>query len=104
MDKEVVYEQHPVTPERKADLLRKGYKIIDARFAPANYKHPDPIKAEKPGKSSGGGNKPKTDEEKKQAARAAEVESAKAALAAKGFEFPADATLEDLQKLLEEAK
>lgn len=33
-DREVVYEPHPVTPERKAELRAAGYKIIDARFAP----------------------------------------------------------------------
>jgi len=30
----VIYEPHPVTPERKAELRAGGYKIIDARFAP----------------------------------------------------------------------
>ena len=30
------YEPHPVTPERKAELLAEGYKIIDAVFKPAD--------------------------------------------------------------------
>lgn len=57
MDEKVVYEKHPVTAERKAELRQKGYKIIDAKFAPDDYEHPEPIKSEKAGKSSGG-NKP----------------------------------------------
>lgn len=50
MDKKVVYEQHPVSAERKEYLVRKGYKIIDAQFAPDDYEHPEPIKAGKPDK------------------------------------------------------
>lgn len=49
MDEKVVYEKHPVTAERKAELRQKGYKIIDAKFAPDEYKHPEPIKSGKPG-------------------------------------------------------
>jgi len=41
MSKEVIYEPHPVSPERKAELNAKGYKIVDAVFAPADYVHPD---------------------------------------------------------------
>lgn len=33
-EREVIYEPHPVSPERKAELRAEGYKIIDARFAP----------------------------------------------------------------------
>lgn len=29
------YEPHPVSPDRKAELLADGVKIIDARFKPA---------------------------------------------------------------------
>lgn len=34
--KKIIYEKHPVTPERKAELLAAGYKIVDARFKPAD--------------------------------------------------------------------
>ena len=34
MEQEIVYEPHPVTPERKAELRAKGLKIIDAIFKP----------------------------------------------------------------------
>ena len=34
------YEPHPVSPERKAELAAKGYKIVDAKFAP---KSPAPV-------------------------------------------------------------
>lgn len=36
-DQKIAYEKHPVSPERKAELRKQGYKIIDARFAPANH-------------------------------------------------------------------
>ena len=89
MGEKVVYEKHPVTAERKAELRQKGYKIIDAKFAPDDYKHPEPIKAEKAGKPNSGGNKPKTDEEK-----------LRAALTEKGISFNEDATLDELKALL----
>lgn len=34
----IAYQPHPVSPERKAELRDKGYKIIDVRFAPADTK------------------------------------------------------------------
>lgn len=39
--KEIIYEPHPVTADRKKALIEKGYKIIDAIFAPEDYIHPD---------------------------------------------------------------
>lgn len=33
--REVIYEPHPVSPERKAELVKAGYKIRDAAYAPA---------------------------------------------------------------------
>ena len=62
MDEKVVYEKHPVTAERKAELRQKGYKIIDANFAPDDYKHPEPIKAEKKGNPASGGQKTEAQE------------------------------------------
>ncbi|BAW23960.1 MULTISPECIES: hypothetical protein [Pseudomonas] len=97
MSEKVVYEKHPVTAERKAELRKKGYKIIDSKFAPEGYEHPEPIKATKgkAGKTNSG----------KQGADEAEVKAKlQAALTEKGVEFGADASLEDLQKLLDEAK
>lgn len=32
----IAYEKHPVTAERKAKLIRDGFKIIDIRFKPDN--------------------------------------------------------------------
>ncbi|HEY1138780.1 MAG TPA: hypothetical protein VGE88_01040 [Lysobacter sp.] len=46
-DDKVVYEPHPVSPERKAELRQAGYRIVDAVYAPEGYKHPKPAKAEK---------------------------------------------------------
>ena len=46
--KEVIYEPHPVTTERKAELRAAGYQILDARFKPAE---PEPAaEADKPAK------------------------------------------------------
>lgn len=36
MERKVIYEPHPVSPERKAELVAQGYRIVDARFAPAD--------------------------------------------------------------------
>ena len=41
----VYYEKHPVTKERKAELRAKGYKIVDAQFAPSDWVDPE---AQKP--------------------------------------------------------
>lgn len=40
-EQSVVYEPHPVSAERKAELRAQGYKIVDAQFAPEGYEHPD---------------------------------------------------------------
>lgn len=34
-EREIIYEPHPVSAERKAELRAQGYKIIDAVFKPA---------------------------------------------------------------------
>jgi hypothetical protein len=36
MSRPIAYEPHPVTPERKAELIGQGFKIIDAAFRPAD--------------------------------------------------------------------
>lgn len=46
----IVYEPHPVTPERKAEIIAAGGKIIDARFAPADWQ-PEPTASDVPSKS-----------------------------------------------------
>ena len=38
MSYEVIYEPHPVSPERKAELRAKKLKIIDERFKPKGKK------------------------------------------------------------------
>lgn len=85
MDEKVVYEKHPVTAERKAELRQKGYKIIDAKFAPDDYDHPDPIKkVDRPSKGLN-------------------VDQIKAALIEKGIEFDASANKPELAELLDKA-
>lgn len=34
----VIYEPHPVSPERKAELVAQGFRIIDAIYAPADQR------------------------------------------------------------------
>lgn len=51
--REIVYEPHPVSIERKRELLASGFKIIDARF--------DPDRQDAPAEGEGnrdGGSKP----------------------------------------------
>jgi hypothetical protein len=43
-DRPVIYEPHPVSPERKAELLAQGYRIVDAIYAP---KAPKPRRRKK---------------------------------------------------------
>ena len=38
----IIYEPHPVTPERKAELTKQGYKIIDSIFEPAKPQEEKP--------------------------------------------------------------
>ena len=87
MDEKVVYEKHPVTAERKAELRQKGYKIIDAQFAPEGYEHPEPIR-------KGGGDRP---------SKGLNVDQIKAALTEKGIEFDPSANKPVLAELLDEA-
>ena len=42
MAREIIYEPHPVSPERKAELISKGYRILDAQFAPEEQERPKP--------------------------------------------------------------
>lgn len=49
----IIYEPHPVTPERKAELRAQGYKIIDAQFAPADHDPEAPAKRGRKPKQSG---------------------------------------------------
>ena len=49
----IYYEPHPVSPARKVELRAKGYKIVDARFAPADWIVPDAIQTETPVKRRG---------------------------------------------------
>jgi len=98
MSEPIIYEQHPVSAERKTYLRRKGYKIIDAKFAPEGYEHPEPVKESKAPKAS------KSAAEKKVAEEAELKAKLQDALTDKGVEFGPEASLEDLQKLLDEAK
>ena len=49
----VYYEKHPITPGRKAELISKGYKVVDAKFAPAGWVDPEAKKPARRKKTSG---------------------------------------------------
>ncbi|MFJ3486580.1 hypothetical protein ACIPL1_24725 [Pseudomonas sp. NPDC090202] len=87
-EQKIAYEKHPVTPERKKELRDKGYKIIDAQFAPEGYEHPEPAKGKGAGKPSHG----------------LRIDDIKAKLAEKGISFNPDAERGELAKLLDEAE
>lgn len=36
MAREIIYEPHPVSAERKAELMAQGFRIVDAKFAPVD--------------------------------------------------------------------
>ena len=36
------YEKHPVSKERKAELVKQGVKILDAKFQPKEEKKAEP--------------------------------------------------------------
>jgi hypothetical protein len=49
VDAKIIYEPHPVSPERKAELRAQGFKIIDVIFAPEGAAEVEPVPAvEKP--------------------------------------------------------
>ncbi|WP_411835633.1 hypothetical protein ACLBNB_19855 [Pseudomonas chlororaphis subsp. aurantiaca] len=87
MSEKIVYEKHPVTAERKAELRQKGYKIIDAKFAPDDYKHPEPMK-----KGPSGVDKP---------SKGLKVDEIKAKLTEKGIPFDVEAERPALAELLD---
>lgn len=87
-----IYEKHPVSPERKAELRAKGYKIIDARFAPGKQEQADHDKADHD-KADGG-----------QDAKDLTVAELRDALEAKGVDIPEGAKKADLVELLEKAQ
>lgn len=45
-EKRIIYEPHPVSPERKAELVKAGYRIVDAIYAPAGEKSTAPVNAD----------------------------------------------------------
>ncbi|MNN99477.1 HeH/LEM domain protein [compost metagenome] len=79
-----------MTAERKAELRQKGYKIIDAQFAPDDYEHPEPIK-------NGSGNRGD------RPSKGLNVDQIKAALTEKGIEFDTSANKPVLAELLDKA-
>jgi len=39
------YEKHPVSKERKDELVKQGVKIVDAKFQPKEEKKAEPKRA-----------------------------------------------------------
>lgn len=65
-EKPIHYEPHPVSPERKAELVAKGVRIVDAVFDP----NPKPAKAEKPAEQAQPAKQAKESKAPKQPAKA----------------------------------
>ena len=66
MARKTIYEPHPVSQERKAELQAQGFRIIDARFAPAEEKvEPVPAPAPEPAPEPVADEAPAADEPKK---------------------------------------
>ena len=82
-ERPIIYEPHPVTPERKAELLAQGYCIIDAKYRPADEQQDDPPSASAP--------------------KQMKVDELRAELTARGIEFNEKAKKDDLLALLEQA-
>lgn len=40
-ENKVIYEPHPVSAERKAELRAQGFRIVDVAFAPEDYVAPE---------------------------------------------------------------
>ena len=81
MERPIVYEPHPVSRERKAELLAEGFRIVDAKYRP----------------SEAGDVPSEADLSKLTVAKLKEM------LDAAGVEYPADAKKADLLALLEAA-
>lgn len=47
-DKPIAYEPHPVSPERKAELIAQGFRILDAAYQPADEQPAEPKTEPKP--------------------------------------------------------
>lgn len=80
----IIYEPHPVSVERKKELRERGYRIVDAQFAPKGYEHPDGSRSDRDNK-------------------ALTVAQIKDALTEKGIEIPEGAKKAELQALLDAA-
>ncbi|MHB0806012.1 hypothetical protein [Stutzerimonas nitrititolerans] len=85
-EQKIAYEKHPVTPERKAELRKQGFKILDARFKP--------VDAEGEPETGGTGRKP---------SHGLRIDDIKAKLTEKGIAFEDGAERAELAKLLDEA-
>lgn len=85
--REVIYEKHPVSAERKAELVAKGYRIVDAVYAPEDYEHPEKVKVPVVKRSEG-----------------LSVDQLKAELTAAGIDFKASASKPELAALLDAAE
>lgn len=81
-DQQIWYEPHPVKLERKAELRKRGFQIIDAAFMPEGYENP-------------------ADDGEPDGAKKATVAELRTALEAKGVEVPEGAKKADLQALLD---
>ena len=80
-EKPIHYESHPVSEERKAELLAQGVRIVDAAYAPAGWQQNDHVDSLEAGTGK------------------ASVSELREALAAAGVDFDVKSKKSDLQML-----
>tara|TARA_R110001606_G_scaffold368728_1_gene524618 strand:- start:50 stop:229 length:180 start_codon:yes stop_codon:yes gene_type:complete len=39
-ERKITYQDHPLSPERKAELISQGFRVLDSKFAPVEQEKP----------------------------------------------------------------
>lgn len=89
----IIYEPHPVSPERKAELNKQGYRIVDAIYKPADV--PALVETQ-----SGGGDGGEEDDDKDNPGDLTKAELQQL-LKDSGIQFPANAKKAELLAILD---
>jgi hypothetical protein len=115
-DRPIHYEPHPVSQQRKAELLKQGVRILDAKFAPPGWNAPTGLtptgvvlteadaladlkgepRPDNPGRSSWAENEPPAE----RAGEDMETDDLKALLDARGIRYRSNASRATLFALL----
>lgn len=90
-DKKIIYEPHPVSVERKTELNKQGYRIIDAIYKPAD------VPAVPAASTEGDADTDEDDKDEKDGLTKAELQQL---LKDADIQFPANAKKADLLSIL----